>query len=128
MLALCPFRGFRKEITDTIAASAVVVSNLAPPGLLKQFKADEFTPMATIMRCFSELADLENVSNENWVEGGKNGEAVEGNLEELIYHPAPARPSSASYQNDEGAKAWLSVYEDRNKKFAMTDWEQEGSS
>lgn len=116
------------DLTDTLPPPAVVPTNLAPPGLLEKFKADEFTPMKTIIRCFSELADLENVSNDNWVEGGKNGEAVEGNLEELIYHPAPGRPPSASYQNDEGTKAWLSIYEARNRKFGMTDWETNGSS
>ena len=83
--------------------------------------------MTTIMRCFSELADIDNVNTANWVEGGKNGEAVEGNLKELIYHPAPQRPPSASYQNDNGAKAWLGTYEERNRKFAMMDWEKEGS-
>lgn len=114
-----------KSICTNYIGCLVVGTNLPPPGLLEQFKADQFTPMATIMRCFSELADIENVNDENWVGGGKNGEAVEGNLEELIYHSVPQRPPSASYQNDEGSKAWLSVYEERNRKFALTDWEKE---
>lgn len=73
------------DITVNAVCPALVRTNLPPPGLLEQFDASEFTPMTTIMRCFSELADLENVNNETWVEGGKNGETVEANLQELVY-------------------------------------------
>jgi hypothetical protein len=115
----------QENITVNAVCPALVSTNLPPPGLLEQFTADQFTPVATIMRCFSELADLENVANEDWVEKGMSGETVEGNLEELTYHAAPKRPQTTSYHNEKGAKAWLSVYEDRNRNFAMTDWEKE---
>ena len=61
------------------------------------------------------------------MEKGVAGETVEGNLDELKYHAPPKRPQTTSYHSEKGAKAWLSVYEDRNRKFAMTDWEKEGS-
>jgi hypothetical protein len=115
----------QENITVNAVCPALVSTNLPPPGLLEQFTADQFTPVATIMRCFSELADLENVANEDWVEKGMSGETVEGNLEELTYHAAPKRPQTTSYHNETGAKAWLSVYEERNRNFAMTDWEKE---
>ena len=77
--------------------------------------------MSTIMRCFSELAALENVADEDWVEKGPSGAAVEGNQEELIWHPPPQRPVSSTYANDEGGKMWVSVYAERNTKFVQTD-------
>ena len=101
---------------------ALVSTNIAPPGLLDNFTEEQFTPMSTIMQCFSELADLENVADEDWVEKGMAGETVEGNLKDLIWHKAPARPESSTYQNEEGAKAWSKAYVERNKNFAMMDW------
>lgn len=80
---------------------------------------------STIMRAFSELADLENVADEDWIEKGKNGETVEGNMQELIWHKPPQRPSSSTYENQEGLKAWKRVYVDRNRKWAATDWKNE---
>lgn len=115
------------NITVNAVCPALVPTNLAPPGLLESFTEEQFTPMSTIMRCFSELADLENVADESWVEKGKSGETVEGNLDELIYHTAPQRATTSSYQNEEGTKAWLRVYEERNKKFGNTDWANEQS-
>ena len=102
---------------------ALVATNLAPPGLLDSFGEKDFTPMSTMMRCFSELADLDNVNDEDWVEKGKAGETVEGNIDQLIYHKPPARPASSSYSNNEGEKAWRRVYVERNKNFAMMEWE-----
>ena len=116
------------NITVNAVCPALVPTNLAPPGLLDNFTANQFTPMSTIMRCFSELADLENVAQEDWVEGGRTGETVEGILEELIYHQGLQRRTDAGAHDDQRSmKAWLSVYEDRNRKFGMTDWEAEQS-
>ncbi|KAK4636156.1 Short-chain dehydrogenase/reductase prx6 [Fulvia fulva] len=109
-----------REVNITINAvcPALVKTNLAPPGMLESFAEEEFTPMSTIIRCFSELADLEKVNDERWVEGGKNGEVVEGNMEDMMYHYAPARPESSSYVDEEGQKAWARAYLERNKAFA----------
>jgi NAD(P)-dependent dehydrogenase (short-subunit alcohol dehydrogenase family) len=102
---------------------ALVKTGLAPPGLLDSFQEEQFTPMSTMLRCFSELADVDDVANENWVEQGKNGETVEGNLDKLIYHSAPDRPDSSSYSNEEGLKAWNNAYVERNKNFVTTSSE-----
>ena len=119
--ALAP-NGRAVNITVNAVCPALVKTNLAPPGLLEQFGEEKFTPMSTIMRCFSELADLENVRDEDWVEKGKTGETVEGNIEELIYHTPPIRAEANSVHDEAGDRAWLSIYEERNRKFAMTDW------
>ncbi|KAK0256688.1 hypothetical protein LTR29_012414 [Friedmanniomyces endolithicus] len=101
---------------------ALVRTGLAPPGLLDSFTEEQITPMSTMMRCFSELADLDGVGDAEWVERGKSGETVEGNLEELTWHRAPGKPEGASYINDEGQAAWAKIYFERNKKFAAMEW------
>ena len=101
---------------------ALVATNLAPPGLLDSFSKEQFTPMSTMMRAFGELGDLETVGEEDWVERGKNGETVEGSLEELIWHQAPPRREASSYVDEEGMKAWQRAYKDRNVRFAEEDW------
>ncbi|KAK0347301.1 hypothetical protein LTR91_010329 [Friedmanniomyces endolithicus] len=101
---------------------ALVRTGLAPPGLLDSFTEDQITPMSTMMRCFSELADFDRVGDAGWVERGKSGETVEGNLEELTWHQAPGKPEGASYINDEGQAAWAKIYFERNKKFAAMEW------
>ena len=110
------------NITVNAVCPALVKTSLAPGDLNSKFTEEQFTPMSTIMRCFSELADLENVSDEDWVEKGMTGETVEGNLQELIYHKPPQRPESASHHNEEGEKAWREAYVERNKNFALMDW------
>jgi 15-hydroxyprostaglandin dehydrogenase (NAD) len=110
------------NITINAVCPALVRTGLAPPGLLEQFKEEQFTPMETMLQCFSALADFESVGKEGWVEAGKNGETVEGNLTELIWHQAPAPPPEKSYQDEEGQKAWASIYHERNRKFAEEDW------
>ena len=81
--------------------------------------------METMLRCFSSLADFEAVGSEDWVEKGKNGETVEGNLLDLIWHQAPQPPPEKSYQDEDGQKAWARIYHERNRKFAEADWEKE---
>lgn len=74
------------------------------------------------MRAFSVLADLENVADEDWVEKGKNGETVEGNMEELVWHQPPERKGASTFKSKEDINAWFRVYAARNKKWAATDW------
>ncbi|KAK0913351.1 hypothetical protein LTR02_002396 [Friedmanniomyces endolithicus] len=80
---------------------ALVRTGLAPPGLLDSFTEDQITPMSTMMRCFSELADFDRVGDAGW---------------------APGKPEGASYINDEGQAAWAKIYFERNKKFAAMAW------
>ena len=47
---------------------------------------------------------------------------VQGNLKDLIWHSAPARPESSSYMDEKGLKDWADVYAARNKNFALQDW------
>ncbi|KAK3050563.1 hypothetical protein LTR09_008203 [Extremus antarcticus] len=96
---------------------ALVKSGLAPPGLLDSFTEEQFTPMSTILRVFDELAEFDSIGNDDWVEKGKSGETVEGNLDRLIYHQPPPRPDTSSYSDEEGLKAWDRAYIERNKKF-----------
>ena len=56
------------NITINAVCPALVATNIAPPGLNESFSEDQFTPMSTIMRCFSELAILDSVGDEDWVE------------------------------------------------------------
>ena len=113
------------NITVNAVCPALVVTGLAPPGLLQKFTPDQFTPMSTIIRCFSELADLESVADEDWVEKGKAGETVEGNIDELIYHKAPERPGQTTYRDVDSEKAWAEIYIDRNRNFAAMDWKSQ---
>ena len=101
---------------------AMVATGLAPPGLLESFRPEQLTPMRTMLRCFSELADLENASAEDWVENGRIGEVVEGNLEELVWHPTPSRPQASSYMDEKGMQDWARAYAERNRNFALQDW------
>ncbi|GAB7363450.1 hypothetical protein MBLNU230_g3724t1 [Neophaeotheca triangularis] len=104
---------------------ALVATALAPPGLMESFGQEQITPMSTIMRCYEELADLANVGDAEWVKGGLKGETVEGSLGELIWHREP-ETDEASYTDQEGQKAWAKAYEERNRNFALQDWEGRG--
>lgn len=70
---------------------AIVDTPGLPPGLVNKLPPDQITPMSTIIRCFDVLADLADVSREDWVQRGKTGETVEGNGDELIWHHPPER-------------------------------------
>lgn len=82
--------------------------------------------MSTILRAFSDLADLDHVAQPDWVEKGKNGEVVEGNLQELIYHPAPERPSMSEHMNAEEMRAWARTYVERNVNFVNGQSDTDG--
>lgn len=110
------------NITINALCPALVSTGFAPPGLLEKFTPEQFTPMSTMMRCFSEMASFDQIADEDWVEKGPSGETVEGNLEQLIWHKPPPRPEGASYRNEEGESIWASAYVERNRKFAEEDW------
>lgn len=101
---------------------AFVVTGLAPPGLIDSMKEEQITPMSTMMQCFSELANIDEVEKDDWVETGRTGDVVEGNLKDLIWHPTPARPESSSYMDEKGLEKWAKAYAERNKNFTMQDW------
>ena len=103
---------------------ALIKTKIAPQEVFDSFQEASFTPMSTIMRCISELAVLEQVGDEDWVEQGPNGAAVEGNQQELIWHSPPERPAISTYASDEGLKVWSRVYKERNTKFAESDWKK----
>ncbi|KAF7186925.1 Short-chain dehydrogenase/reductase ascJ [Pseudocercospora fuligena] len=107
-----------RNITINAVCPAMVHTNLPPSGLMENFSQEQITPMSTILRCFSELADLEKSVDGNWVQSGRNGDVVEGNLDRLIYHPAPERPQSSSYVNPKGMEAWAATYRERNIRWA----------
>ena len=112
-----------RDITVNALCPALVATNLAPPGLLDSFKEEQFTPMSTMMRAFDELAEFARVGEEGWVERGRNGETVEGNLGELVWHRPPGRREESSYVDEEGMRAWTRAYRERNIRFAEEDWQ-----
>lgn len=101
---------------------ALVATGLAPAGLMDSFSQDQVTPMSTIIRCFDAFASFADVGKEDWVDTGRTGEVVEGNLGDLIWHEAPSRPASSSYMDKKGLEDWANAYRERNRNFAMQDW------
>lgn len=99
-----------KNIRINAIAPALVATNLPEPGFLDMFPPEQITPMSTIMRCFDAISDFEDVEDEDWVRSGKSGEIVEGNLQQLIWHPWPARPEASEYLSDENMKTWRGTY------------------
>lgn len=91
-------------------APAMVATNLPEPGFLAMFPPEQITPMSTIMRCFEAVSQFEGVGTKDWIQSGKSGEIVEGNLQDLIWHATPVRPAQSAYVNEEGMKAWNEVY------------------
>ncbi|KAK6439069.1 hypothetical protein LTR95_004720 [Oleoguttula sp. CCFEE 5521] len=105
------------DIRINAVCPALVATGLAPPGLMNNFNEKQITPMSTIMRCFEQLNRFEEVEKEGWVGRGPNGATLEGNLGDVIEHEAPRRPESSEYLDEEGAKAWVKAYTERNKNF-----------
>lgn len=106
-----------KNICINAIAPAMVATNLPEPGFLELFPPEQITPMRTIMRCFDVISQFEDVENEDWIQKGKSGELVEGNLQELIWHPSPERSAQSEYLNEDGMKVWTETYA---KKLAET--------
>lgn len=110
------------SITVNAVCPALVSTNLPPPGLMEHFSDEEITPMSTILRCFAELGHLDNCEGDDgslqkWLEGGPNGETVEGSLDQLIYHKPPEH-GSGSYVNERGIQAWRNAYTEKNIRYA----------
>lgn len=102
---------------------AVVATGLAPPGLMEAFPRSIVTPMATMMRAFDELGEFDRLATdgkEKWLNLSPTGAVVEVNLQDLIYREEPKMEGDSSV--DPGiAEAWRSVYEERNKRFAVVN-------
>ncbi|KAI9708612.1 MAG: hypothetical protein M1820_003830 [Bogoriella megaspora] len=120
-------------ITINSVCPAMVVTNLAPAGLLDSYSESEMTPMSSMMRAFEELGELEGFErggrNGGWRDVGRarNGCAVEVSLSELLYREPPLRKEGqrVSSAEDRG-ELWERVYRERNRGFARRDWEGEG--
>lgn len=112
-------------ITVNAICPAVVATGLAPPGLLDVFEDKHMTPMSTIMRAFEELGDLSGVGNEGWTKGGKNGCIVEASVGNLYYRDEVEKPDEGQeFMTGGAADTWTKVYMERNKNFALMDWEK----
>jgi 15-hydroxyprostaglandin dehydrogenase (NAD) len=107
---------------------AIVATKALPPGLVDKLPPDQITPMSTIMRCFHTLADLDDIAQVGWVERGRTGETVEGNVDELIWHAPPARPQAeqGKFVREKGILVVAEAYKERNRQFAIAG-EQSGS-
>nr|OQO19687.1 hypothetical protein B0A51_10702 [Rachicladosporium sp. CCFEE 5018] len=112
------------DIRINAVCPALVATGLAPPGLMDNFSEKQITPMSTIMRCFEQLNKFEEVGEEDWTSSGLTGATLEGNLGDVITHEAPSRPESSEYLDEEGEKAWVRAYMERNQNFALQEWEQ----
>jgi 15-hydroxyprostaglandin dehydrogenase (NAD) len=99
-----------KNVCINAIAPAMVATNLPEPGFLDLFPPEQITPMSTIMRCFDAVADFEDVEKDDWVQKGSSGDIVEGNLQDLIWHPSPERPAQSEYLNEDGMKVWTDTY------------------
>ncbi|PNS21750.1 3-oxoacyl [Sphaceloma murrayae] len=113
-------------VTINAVCPAFVVTGLAPPGLRENFREDQITPMATMLRAFDELVEPERVGEgERWVNGGKNGQIVEVSLGNLYYRQElEIADKGKEDPNDKSLAAWATVYTERNTKFAAEDWEK----
>ena len=112
-------------ITVNAICPAVVATGLAPPGLLDVFEEKHMTPMSTIMKAFNELGDLDGVEQEGWTKGGKNGCVVEASIGNLYYRDEVEKPDEGQeFMTGGAADTWTKVYMERNKNFALMDWEK----
>ncbi|KAL9084946.1 MAG: hypothetical protein Q9165_007812 [Trypethelium subeluteriae] len=116
-------------ITINAVCPAVVVTGLAPAGLLDAFPDEMRTPMSTMMRAFDELGDLEGGEAEgSWkgMRNAKNGCVVEVSLNNLFYRDPPSFADHGQRFMAQGAAdAWTDIYRKRNRAFAARDWEAE---
>jgi NAD(P)-dependent dehydrogenase (short-subunit alcohol dehydrogenase family) len=98
------------DIRINAVCPAIVDTGGLPAGLVEKLPSAQITPMSTIMRCFDAVADLGNFDDANWVKQGRNGETVEGNVQELLWHHVPQRPKVEGGQLDR-QKGFLVVAE-----------------
>ncbi|OAP64279.1 hypothetical protein AYL99_00251 [Fonsecaea erecta] len=97
---------------------AIVDTPGVPRSLLSKLPSDQITPMSTIIRCFDTLVDFAHASDEDWVQRGKNGETLEGNGEELIWHHPP-EPKGGKFSRETGVLAAAQAYKERAAKVEM---------
>jgi NAD(P)-dependent dehydrogenase (short-subunit alcohol dehydrogenase family) len=100
----------KANIRINAVCPAIVDTGGLPSGLVEKLPSAQLTPMSTIIRCFDAVANLGDFTDENWVEQGRMGETVEGNVQELIWHHVPARPKVEGGQLDR-QKGFLVVAE-----------------
>lgn len=99
---------------------AMVPTALAPPGLMEVVPEAGITPMSTIMRAYDEMM------------GGRNGGIVLANVETLEWRegdwPKPTATGGDGegvYRSQRMVDHWNEVYLERNRKWALVDWERE---
>lgn len=119
---------------------AIVATPGLPAGLVGRLPPAQITPMDTIMRCFDAVADLADFSEDDWVERGKSGETVEGNVGDLIWHYPPRPQQQKQHQmegsadlsgngdkvrfvRETGALLVAEAYKERIRRFAMQEEE-----
>ncbi|KAL9066636.1 MAG: hypothetical protein Q9157_007085, partial [Trypethelium eluteriae] len=115
-------------ITVNAICPAVVVTGLAPAGLLDAWPEEMRTPMSTMMRAFDELGDLGGEGEGSWkdTKNAKNGCIVEVSLNSLFYRDPPSFADHGQRFMAQGAAdAWTDIYKKRNRAFAARDWEAE---
>lgn len=102
---------------------AIVATPAIPQALLDGLPADQVTPMSTIIKCFDACADLADVGKPDWVETGRTGETVEGNVNDLIWHkPAmPPQAENAKFQRQRAALVVAEAYKEKIRKFTAEE-------
>ena len=99
-------------------------TSVLPQTLLDKLQENLITPMATMIRCFDTLAGLEKVRRDDWVETGPVREILERNMDKLISHTTPTRPSPDEATRLKMQQADLvaaAAYAERNHCFAREE-------
>lgn len=114
--------GSRAAVAEHVHINAVCPAIVDTPGLpatlAEKLPAGQLTPMETIIRCFDAVALLGGAAKEDWVESGPNGETVEGNGVELVWHHPPTRPTGEASQFDrtKGLMIVSQAYEEKKRQ------------
>ncbi|OQV07303.1 hypothetical protein CLAIMM_11759 [Cladophialophora immunda] len=86
-------------------------------GLVK-LGPDQLTPTSTVIRCFDTLVNFARVdavdyNNDDWVTRGKEGETVEANGEEFIWHH-PLQPQEGKFSREAGVLVAAQAYKQKS--------------
>ena len=97
---------------------AIVDTPGLPTGVAASLPEGQITPVATIIRCFDALANFDEVGKEDWVEQGRMGETLEGNVDELIWHYPPTRDTgdTGQYDRKKGIMIVAQAYEEKKRR------------
>ncbi|KAH8691683.1 hypothetical protein BGW36DRAFT_465371 [Talaromyces proteolyticus] len=119
----------KTNIRVNAVCPAIVDTGSLPPGLVEKLPSEQITPMSTIIRCFDAVADLANFNNEDWVEQGRTGETVEGNVEELIWHHIPERPKGegGKFDRKKGFLVVAEAFQQKKRQFMAAQEEEDRS-